>query len=190
MKYYTFLFLSILLLVSCSSNFTNKRYVYINESKEHDIEIMFFKDSTFILKDVYGCNKMGQKGNWSFLNKRNNNKLNTSIILKDTTKVSVSTNMHNKIIYSYTSSLDNKKYMYTENSYFLLINIDTAYFTDKNILKINNFEFVHFNGNIEKKRIKILEKQLTNKVGKKIYIETLGKGISSKKARENLKICK
>lgn len=175
--------------MSCSGSFINSRFVYIDAAKEQDMELTFYADSTFVLQDVNGCNVMGQKGAWHLLQ---NKKIDSyaTLLLIDNTKVKVANNMHGQAIYSYTSNLTGNQYMYKAESYFPIVDSDTIHVHDnQNSLIFRNLNFVKFNGNVEKARIKILEKRIIDKFGKKVYIQTYGEGRSMRKARENLAKC-
>lgn len=190
MKKYLFYTIVIITQMSCSHRFINKDYVYINPHKEQDVQLVFNSDSTFILQDNYGCNRMLQKGTWATLKVEQNDKYVQKLILRDTTKVSKVKDWHNKWFYSYYSNIDNKQYITPESQYFPLVKSDTVSIVIKdNVLFMNGLTFKRFNGNIEKERIKMLEDELINKIGKKLYIETMGEGISIKRARENLAKC-
>ncbi len=190
MKNYIYCFSIYLFLISCNSNFINKRYVYLDVDKELELELILFEDSTFILKDINGCNQMSQKGEWKFLN--DNNDLNfQKYILFDTTTVYNHTNIHNKVFYSYISNLNNKQYTIREEQYFPIIKNDTISFVkDDKVSFFRESTFIRSNKNLKKERIKILEKKLIDKIGVKMYIKTIGEGKSKKNARKNLSNCK
>jgi hypothetical protein len=190
MKIYIPYFFIFMCLTSCSSGLMNKRYIYIDADKEQDLELIMFKDSTFILKDMYGCNQMSQKGKWEYID-NNKNSDYVNYILSDTTKFFKSTNIHNKVLYSFISNVNNNKYIIKEDQYFPIVKTDTVSFVKNDkILFFRGLTFTKSNKNIEQERIKILEERIIMRIGKEMYIKTIGEGISIKKARENLSYCK
>lgn len=181
--------IALFVLNSCSNKFTNAKYTYIDPHKEQDLQLVMYPDSTFILKDIYGCNRMIQKGNWSLLDMDRESKY-LKIALSDTINVVKYTNIHDKVYYSFISNVDKIKYVIKEEQYFPLITKDTiSIVKNDEILFLRGLTFKKSNKNIEKERIKMLEKEIINRIGKKIYISTIGEGISLKKARENLAYC-
>jgi hypothetical protein len=143
-----------------------------------------------MLKDIYGCNQMLQKGKWR---KMNDNKEGDFVqyLLFDTTKVTKYTNMHNKVFYSYISNVDNRKYSFREEDYFPIINVDTLTFVNNDdIFFFRGLTFKKSNKNLAKKRVKMIENQMITKIGVRMYVKTIGDGISKKRARENITSCK
>lgn len=190
MKKVLFLLIIFLLSISCSSSFVGKRYIYIDTRKEQEIELYFFKDSTFVLKDINGCYRMGQKGSWSLSNSQDD-KFYTSIIMSDDILIKKAKNMHGKNLYSYVNDLDNKQYIQRESNYFPPVILDTSYIIKNDrILKLRGLTFYQYDGDVAKKRLKLLEKEIISEIGKKMYIETIGEGLNIRKARENLIDCK
>lgn len=185
-----FLFKFLLIIFSCKSNLVNKRFTMINTNKEWDIELRLLKDSTFVLKDMYGCNRMAQKGSWEVI--ENVSPLFSKTILLKDNKINpiYSTNFHDFKIITYKSTLDGKEYKNKVVNQYPLIKSDTLYFNKKNKLIFRNHIYKVFNGSLEKKRVAYLEKFYINKMGKKLYIETIGDGESLKSARMKLKECK
>jgi hypothetical protein len=133
---------------------------------------------------------MAQKGKWKLLS-GNKNQDYISYVLHDTTKVLRFTNIHDKVSYTFISNLNNKRFTIKEDSYFPIINTDTISFVKNDkIFFFRGLTFTKSNKNIAQERVKILEKEIISKIGTKMYIKTLGEGISKKKARENLSYCK
>jgi hypothetical protein len=182
--------LILLTLYSCSSSIIGKRFVYYNSENESDLELIFNKDSTFTLKDEYGCKRMSQKGNWLKMESDEKTFFLYRLILFDSTKPSVSINLFGKKIYTYKSNCDGKIYTIKEDSYFPLISKDTITIMNSKNIIFRGLYFFKFKGNIEEVRIINQEKEFIKKFGKKAYIQTIGQGISVTKARESLKECK
>lgn len=161
----------------------------VSTDKEWELELILKSDSTFILKDEYGCNKMAQKGIWKMTTNSPDSLLMIKIIVTDTLNVQKNTNMFGHKIISYTSNLDGLRYSNKEGNQFPLIKNDTIYLVTKNKALYKGFTFDVYNGQLQKKRVMLLEKIYIDKFGKDLYIKTLGEGISIKKARENLLEC-
>lgn len=186
MKRIIYIIFSSLCLASCSASFTNKRFVYIDKEKEWEMELVFKPDSSFILRDRYGCVQMSQKGKWSIMM---NDTMDKALVVSDTTFVKVGYNLFDKIRYSYRSNADGKQYMFTEDQYFPLIRLDTMYIVDKNNIQFRKMNFYTFEGNLQRKRIRMIEEFYISKIGKSAYVNSIGEGVSVKKARLNLLKC-
>lgn len=190
MKSYIYYIFILFFLISCNNRIIDKRYVYIDADKEHEFEFFFFKDSTFIIKDFHGCNQMAQKGKWKQLIEDSNNDY-VNYVLYDTTKVLKYTNIHGKVSYSFVSNFNKKRFTINEDHYFPVISTDTVSFVKKDkVFFLRGLTFTKSNKKLSRERVKILEKRLIEKIGKEMYIKTIGEGVSLKKARENLSYCK
>jgi hypothetical protein len=179
------------MLISCSPSFIDKRYVFVEPYKGWEIELKFYADSTFTLKDIYGnCHKMTQKGKWKVIYEGKKDSNLMVLVLSDTTKIFHSNDWHNKKWVSYKNNLDNGTHTIPEYDYFPLVSEDTARILhNHNKLKFRTYKFSKFNGNIQNKGIKIRLKELKDVYGRKNLVKYVGEGKSMKKVRSNLKIC-
>ena len=181
------IFLIFFLFAIGENDFLNKRYTYINTDKEWEIELTFYPDSSFVIKDINGCVRMSQKGKWK--NGYDKSLSQKVLYLQDTTSVVRNKLFNNKILYSYTSNYDSSNYVSRQEYYFPLIKQDTIYFIDSETLLFRGERFVVSNENLQEKRVKVIEDFYINKIGKEMYIKLLGDGESIEKARENLTKC-
>jgi len=175
------------LVSACSSSYLNQRYAYVDKEREWEMELVLKADSTFLLRDNYGCIQMRQRGTFKRL--INNSKQQT-LVLSDTTRVEVRSNVFQKKRYSYLSNVDYKQYMFTEDQYFPLVSLDTVYVLDDRRVLFRGMTFERFHGNLQKRRIRLVERFYIERFGKDLYIKSIGEGISVKRARENLKKCR
>ena len=179
------------LLSSCSSSsFVGKRFTMISTDKEWELELVMKKDSTFTLKDEYGCNKMALKGNWSVIENTDELSIKT-ILLTDNIKVEHSVNAiftHIKYV-TYQSDLDGLHYINREDEQFPFITKDTIRLVAKNKILLKGYTFDVYNGNLQQKRLMSIEKIYIDKFGKNNYIKIFGEGKGIKKARENFLEC-
>jgi hypothetical protein len=185
MKNFKYLVLS-LILVSCSSN--QKKFSYIDVRKEFEMEFQMNKDSTFTLIDSFGCNVHFQKGKWKKI-KNQNNFVYATYVLTDTTSIFNGIDIYGKEYIYYYNSFNKIKVVNNKSNRFPIINNDTIYFYTPNNVSINKYNFKKEKGNVQEKRIDILEDSLINVFGKKLYVELFGERKSLKIARRNLKNC-
>ncbi|MEL1246295.1 hypothetical protein AAEO56_18620 [Flavobacterium sp. DGU11] len=166
-------------------DFINKRFTYIDPFNEWDLELLFFSDSTFTLQDKYGCRLTSQKGHWRVYKQNSNIK---KLILTDTVQTWTLTDGGAISIY-YKSDIDNKTYSIRKEFYFPLIENDTIEIYNDSIVKLRKLSFDDFDGDIEEKRVLMLESYLIKTLGKDQYLKKYGKG-SIEDARKTLKICR
>lgn len=160
----------------------------ISTDKEWELELVLKPDSTFTLKDEYGCNKLSQKGNWAVIENTDDSTIKT-ILLTDDLKVQNNVNQFGLRTISYLSDLDGLRYENKEENQFPLITKDTIRLVTKGKVFYKTFDFDLFEGNLQEKRLSALEKLYINKLGKDNYIKILGEGKGIKEARENLLKC-
>ena len=180
--------LIVFLSISCSSTLIDKRFTLVSTDKEWELELILYQDSTFTLKDEYGCNKLSQKGKWKVIQNTDNISIKT-LLLTDNIEIQYNTNRFGHKTISYESDLDGLRYENKIENQFPLIIKDTLRLVSKNEVVYKTYTFVIFNGNIQDKRLKQLEEIYIDKIGKENYIEVLGEGKDIKKARENLLKC-
>ncbi len=178
----------VVLLNSCSSSFVGKRFVMVSTDKEWELELILKQDSTFTLKDEYGCNKMAQKGNWRVIENTDDLFIKT-VLLTDNLDVQNNVNQFGHKTISYQSDLDGLRYENKEDNQFPLIKNDTIRLVTKDKVLYKTFTFDVYKGDLQQKRLMLLENIYINKFGKDNYIKTLGEGKGIKNARENLLKC-
>ncbi|MEE9337835.1 MAG: hypothetical protein V3U87_07120 [Methylococcaceae bacterium] len=160
----------------------------VSTDKEWELELILKQDSTFILKDEYGCNKTAQKGNWRVIENTDNASVKT-FLLTDNLEVQNNVNQFGHKTISYQSDLDKLRYENKEENQFPLMINDTIRLVTKDKVLYKTFTFDVYKGNLQEKRLMLLENIYINKLGKDNYIKTLGEGKGIKKARENLLKC-
>ncbi len=160
----------------------------VSTDKEWELELILNQDSTFTLKDEYGCNKMSQKGKWKVIENTDDASVKT-LLLMDDIEVQNNTNQFGHKIISYESDLDGLRYKNKKENQFPLILSDTLRLVSKDKALYKAYTFDVYNGNLQDKRLMQLEKIYIDKIGKENYIKSLGEGKDIKKARENLLKC-
>jgi len=116
------IFTPLLLLTSCSSKITDRRFVTINPHKEWEVTLTLNKDSNFILKDNFCCNKFYYCGKWQYATSKTKDK----IILSDTIKAQFE-NFHGA--YRVYNRETNSVELYLPANYFPVISNDTITIT-------------------------------------------------------------
>lgn len=160
----------------------------VSTDKEWELELVLKQDSTFTLKDEYGCNKVAQKGNWRVIENTDDISIKT-VLLTDNLEVQNNVNQFGHKTISYQSDLDGLRYENKEDNQFPLIKSDTIRIVTKNKALYKTFTFDVYDGDLQQKRLMSLENIYIDKFGKDNYIKTLGEGKGIKKARENLLKC-
>ena len=160
----------------------------VSTDKEWELELILKKDSTFTLKDEYGCNKLSQKGNWKVIENTDDVSIKM-LLLTDNLEVQDNLNQFGHRTISYQSDLDKLRYENKEENQFPLIINDTIRLITKDKVLYKTFTFDVYDGDLQEKRLMLLEKTYIDKLGKDNYIKTLGEGKGIKKARENLLKC-
>jgi hypothetical protein len=160
----------------------------VSTDKEWELELVLKQDSTFTLKDEYGCNKVAQKGNWRVIENTDDISIKT-VLLTDNLEVQNNVNQFGHKTISYQSDLDGLRYENKEDNQFPLIKSDTIRIVTKSKALYKTFTFDVYDGDLQQKRLMSLEYIYIDKFGKDNYIKTLGEGKGIKKARENLLKC-
>ncbi|WP_143150976.1 copper resistance protein NlpE [Chitinophaga sancti] len=75
------IFALLLVLTSCSSKITDRRFVTIKPLRDWEVTLTFNKDSSFIMKDDFCCNEFYYCGKWRYVTNSKN-----TIVLSDTIK--------------------------------------------------------------------------------------------------------
>lgn len=115
------LLLPILFLTSCSARITSRRFALIQPEREWEVTLTLKEDSTFILKDDFGCNKFYYSGKWQYLN----SSAAFKVILSDTLKAEF---VRSYGAYKVYNRNINSEELYLPNRYFPVISRDTITF--------------------------------------------------------------
>jgi hypothetical protein len=181
------LIIYVLIAVSCSNNITRGKFTAIEPWKEWEIELKFYKDSTFTIIDSFGCNRFYYSGQWRY----HNDSILAFIVLHDTTR-SEYDKSHD--VYQYYDIKTQKQQIVRAKEYFSVISEDTVWVLNKRQISFRQLTFYRkrlFSSNdLEKERAKMIEDFYISKIGKELYIKTLGDGKGIKEARKNIIDCK
>lgn len=192
MNYYTrnnniklTIFVFFILLTICSetkaqmieNDITKGSYIYYDIFSEFDFEMTFYKDSTFVLRDRYGCNCMYQKGKYIAIDSSHLLLLNT-------------TNIHYNTTYEVTRMItyDDNNCMCVSTRPFLFDN-DTLSIINQDSLEIKKIKFYISNENVADLRVKATEDYIISQIGYETYVNNYGKG-NLNEARRKLRDCK
>lgn|SRR5690554_523255 len=192
------LLIFILFFSSCSRSFINNTYSYLsfNNNRDLQVDLIFFEDSTFLLKDIYGRKQFTQKGTWRLLNVDSNSSYNLDfpvILLTDTPMIEerLSSSHHGLIepreLVIYISNYDGKYYRFLKEVYmqFPLIEQDTVYFYPNNWIEFRNLHLKKSNGTTDRIYYKQMEKYYLTWLGKKNFL-LFFKAKNKKEARKKM----
>ena len=178
MKYIMLYIVFLSLLSSCSNSVYDKTFIHHDFRKDRDLELTLRSDSTFVLIDRYGCNRMSQTGRW-YKSAEDIAFFENSFVLYDTTQVeNVHLGIHKGQGYSYTSNYNGKRYLIRKDFYFPLIDRDTLFLIEKNRLNLNGVVFELSDKNVNKEKILSNEADIIYHIGKRQYIRVYGEGES------------
>lgn len=173
-----------LIIASCTPKLTNSIYSTVEPWKEWEVELVFHKDSTFKMKDRFGCNLFAYSGQWHY----NKSATLGFIVLNDTTK---SEYIKSHDMYQFFNKETQKQQVVKIDKYFPVISTDTVWVLNKRQVCLRGLVFDRSGSskNLAKQRVKMIEDFYISKMGKGLFIKTFSDGGGIKKARKNIREC-
>jgi hypothetical protein len=173
-----------LLIVSCTPKLTNSKYTSVEPWKEWEIELLFKKDSSFVITDRFGSNVFDFSGRWHYYQ----DSVLDFIVLSDTAK-SEYDKYHD--LFQFYNKKKQKQQVVRADRYFPVISTDTAWVLNKRQISFRGLTFdirkLSSKKDLSDERVKKIEDFYISKIGREFFIKTFGEGKGMDEARKNIK---
>lgn len=155
---------------------TKCTYIIYNIS-DRNIELNFYPDSTFVLRDSFGCDRKYQKGKYKFVN-------SSKIIMQNETKITTYITSGYDVI-DYVTYDERGNYLSSRDPVF--IKDDTLSIINKDTIVLKQLKFVSSKESVSDLSLRAMEDYIIEKQGYDKYV-TPGRG-DLNETRRKLRDC-